>query len=232
MAKNAGLRTYVEKQSPERDGDGPTLHSLPRQLRPGVDQKGGGAGSPMPRSRGDRSTWGRTSASSATSGPPQVPSHLTFLSRSIRTLLLPPVSRFRFFSSARRSITRSSLSLRVPASEAPGPTAAVPEPESPDPARDSAIPSFLSLAPTPNAGSGCSGSEHKMAPPKRKTHSLPPARLSGRACVLSYERGRASTNRAFPTTTRRRHSCSTQAPRPFAAGGRGLQCACAHPPGL
>lgn len=115
--------------------------------------------------------------------PPREVELLTFLSRSINTLLLPPVSRFRFFSSARRSITRRSLSRRVPASETPDPTAAVPEPDSPDPARGSAIPGLASPPPTSHTAGGCSGSEHKMAPPKRKTHSLPPAPLSGRACV-------------------------------------------------
>lgn len=48
-----------------------------------------------------------------------LPSHrageLTFLRRSDSTLLTPVVSRFRFFSSALRSITRSSDSLRTSA---------------------------------------------------------------------------------------------------------------------
>lgn len=66
---------------------------------------------------------------------PPVGASLTFLSRSISTLLLPPVSRLRRFSSARRSMTRSSLSRRVSGSE---PSAAAPpgDVSSPSPAAD------------------------------------------------------------------------------------------------
>lgn len=49
--------------------------------------------------------------------PPPAALPLTFLSRSVRTLLFPPLSKLRRFSSARRSITRSSLSRRVSGSE-------------------------------------------------------------------------------------------------------------------
>lgn len=43
---------------------------------------------------------------------PRRASVLTFLSRSMRTLLFPPLSKLRRLSSARKSITRSSLSRR------------------------------------------------------------------------------------------------------------------------
>lgn len=56
---------------------------------------------------------------------PARPPALTFLRRSMRTLLFPPLSKLRCRSSARRSITRSSLSgrRRLSDSEAgrPGP---------------------------------------------------------------------------------------------------------------
>ena len=86
----------------------------------------------------------------AAAGVPRPPSHTpqgrssTFLSRSIKALLLPLESRFRFFSSARRSITLRSVRRRVPVSDEAELRAAAPAaPESPKPDRDSAIPGTL-----------------------------------------------------------------------------------------
>uniref|UniRef100_A0A8C0TRT1 Scaffold attachment factor B2 n=1 Tax=Canis lupus familiaris TaxID=9615 RepID=A0A8C0TRT1_CANLF len=116
-------RTLLPPPEPRRAG----------RSRRGLAGAGGAARSPPP---------------SRPRPPPQGP-RSTFLSRSIKTLLLPLESRFRFFSSARRSITRRSLRRRVPVSDEAELRAAAPAaPESPRPERVSAIPGTLAPPPT------------------------------------------------------------------------------------
>lgn len=96
--------------------------------------------------------------------PPRGPRPPHLLTAVLSGHLLPPVSGFRCFSSARRSLSR-----RVPISET---KAAIPKSAAP-----TRVPSWvccLHQLPPPTAGS-CSGSDNKMAPPERKRHSIPPA---------------------------------------------------------
>lgn len=99
--------------------------------------------------RGAKATGRSEPGGGCRHGDRGVPANLTFFSRSISTLLLPLESRFRFRSSARRSITRRSLSRRVPVSDAAELTAAaLAAPVSPKPDRVSAIPGTLVPSPT------------------------------------------------------------------------------------
>lgn len=103
----------------------------------------------------------------------------TFLSLSIKTLLLPLESRFRFFSSARRSITRKSLRRRVPVSDEAELRAAAPAaPESPRPERVSAIPGTLAPPPTSHrTGPGFSQLLAQNGAACQRTAPAAPARL-------------------------------------------------------
>lgn len=126
--------------APVRAGEEP---GEARRARPGAGLWRPGAG---PEARG--SPVVAAGVPDPTPAHPQGPGS-TFLSLSIKTLLLPLESRFRFFSSARRSITRRSLRRRVPVSDEAELRAAAPAaPESPKPARVSAIPGTLAPPPT------------------------------------------------------------------------------------
>lgn len=95
--------------------------------------------------------------------PPRGPRPPHLLTAVLSGHLLPPVSRLRYFSSARRSLSR-----RVPISET---KAAIPKSAAP-----TRVPSWVSrLHQLPPTAGSCSGSDHKMAPPGRKRHSIPPA---------------------------------------------------------
>ena len=157
-----------------------------------------------------------------TSHTPQGPSS-TFLSRSIKALLLPLESRFRFFSSARRSITLRSVRRRVPVSDEAELRAAAPAaPESPKPDRDSAIPGTLAPPTTSQRtrpglprlsaqnGAACEGTA-PAAPVRLASAQAYPARVRRSRPRLPMRGGSPGRDARRRTTTR----------QPPAAKGRG-----------
>ena len=170
---------------------------------------------------------------------PQGPSS-TFLSRSIKALLLPLESRFRFFSSARRSITLRSVRRRVPVSDEAELRAAAPAaPESPKPDRDSAIPGTLAPPTTSHrtrpglprlsAQNGAACEETAPAAPARLVSAQAyPARVRRSRPRLPMRGGSRGRDARRRTTSRRppaancRDACVLRAHRLSAAAWR--QC--------
>ena len=182
----------------------------------------------------------------AAAGVPRPPSHTpqgrssTFLSRSIKALLLPLESRFRFFSSARRSITLRSVRRRVPVSDEAELRAAAPAaPESPKPDRDSAIPGTLAPPTTSHrtrpglprlsAQNGAACEETAPAAPARLVSAQAyPARVRRSRPRLPMRGGSRGRDARRRTTSRRppaancRDACVLRAHRLSAAAWR--QC--------
>lgn len=191
---------------PQRSGDRPGAPG------PGQAANGTGRGGGTPRPGGPSSRPLGFPGPPATH--PQGPSS-TFLSRSIKALLLPLESRFRFFSSARRSITLRSVRRRVPVSDEAELRAAAPAaPESPKPDRDSAIPGTLAPPTTSHRtrpglprlsaqnGAACEGTA-PAAPARLVSAQAYPARVRRSRPRLPMRGGSRGRDARRRTTSRR-----------------------------
>ena len=190
------LRTWSSRRSQREAGRSAERQAQSRpQTGPGADPEA------------------RTPPSWLPGSPNPLPAHpqgpgSTFLSRSIKTLLLPLESRFRFLSSARRSITRRSLRRRVPVSDEAELRAAAPAAlESPRPDRASAIPGTLAPPPTSHRtgqdlsrllaqnGAACEGTV-PAAPARLAPAQAHPARVRRSRSRLPMRGGRRGERRA------------------------------------